>query len=102
MIRRGIKELNDPQDITGRVRRKGGGRRKKIDEYPELLPIIKQIVDRETYGDPESYLRWVNMSTRNIRDILAREYNINISHHTVYRILRYKLGYSLQANVKKS
>ena len=99
-IRRGIKELNNPQDIAGGVRRKGGGRKKKIHEYRDLLPTIQKIVDRETCGDPESYLKWVNMSSRSVRDILSKEYNINISHNTVYKILRNELGYSLQANVK--
>lgn len=100
-IRKGIKELEAQSPVAEeprRIRRPGGGRRKKIEEDPTLLEDLEALVEPGTRGDPESPLRWTVKSLRG----LARELKAighSVSYGTVRRLLK-KLGYSLQANRK--
>ena len=99
-IRKGIKEINSKTDIkkAGRLRNKGGGRKKIIEKQPEVKKDIENILEENTAGDPMSKLKWTNKSTYSI----AKELNfkgINISEDTSGRIIK-QLGYSLQANIK--
>lgn len=95
-IMTGIKELDEP--ITERIRKKGGGRRKKVDEYPTLRKELVDRVDSSTRGDPESAMRWCSKSTRNLAaDLKKNDYNV--SHVVVADTLK-ALDYSLQANKK--
>ena len=64
-IRKGISELGKLSKFkeNGRLRRKGGGRKKIIEKNPEIERIIENILEENTVGDPMSKLRWTNKST---------------------------------------
>ena len=97
-IKHGISELkgeSSSNEQEGRVRRKGGGRKKLEDIDSNLLKELEALVSPETRGDPESPLRWTTKSTRN----LAKELNkkgFSVSHEKVAQLLK-GLDYSLQS-----
>jgi len=99
-IRKGIKEIKSKTDIkkTGRLRNKGGGRKKIIEKNPEVKKDIENILEENTAGDPMSKLKWTNKSTYTIAKELTSK-GKNISEDTTGRIIK-QLGYSLQANSK--
>lgn len=103
-IGKGIRELRcgdlGAVDESGarRVRRPGGGRKRKEEEDPDLLSDLESLVEPETRGDPMSPLRWTCKSLRRLADELVAMGH-NIGFRTVSRLLK-KLGYRLQANKK--
>jgi hypothetical protein len=98
-ISRGKRELESGNmELTGRVRAKGGGRKKAEAVDPGLVDALDELIDPETRGDPESPLRWTTKSTRNLASELT-EKGHKISHPVVGKILRW-LGYSLQGTRK--
>src|SRR4051812_42113454 len=54
-IERGLNELDElPHDpAAGRVRRPGGGRKKKIEVEPELEENLQSLLEVRTAGDPD-------------------------------------------------
>lgn len=101
-IRKGVHEVGNSSisklKTEGRLRRKGGGRKKIVLKDPDVKKKIDNILEETTAGDPMSALKWTNKSTYTI----ARELSLhgkNISADTVQRIVRQQ-GYSLQSNVK--
>lgn len=82
-----------------RVRAKGGGRNLKIQEWPDLLEQIDNLIQPFTKGDPMSPLRWTSKSTYRISEELGQR-NYRVSPATVGSILK-KQGYSLQLNRKE-
>lgn len=96
---RAIEAGEAPQLPANRSRRKGGGRKKVTEKYPQLLPTLKQLVEDTTRGDPESPLLWTARSQRNLVEALKEE-GYSISKHTLANLLQ-DLGYSLQGNKKK-
>ena len=63
LIQRGIKELEEqaflePDSGAGRIRRSGAGPKPLTKKYPKLLLDLESLVERETWGDPMSPLRW--------------------------------------------
>ena len=103
-IGKGIRELKAREKKPAkpgearRVRRSGGGRKKKVDEDPNLQADLERLVDPVTRGDPESPLRWTCKSLRRLAAELAA-LGHKVSYRTVGRLLK-SLGYSLQANRK--
>ena len=98
-INRGIAELRTARnDIGGMIRRPGGGRKSAVQRQPDLLQEIERVVEGAVRGDPESPLRWVSRSQRNIVGVL-RQRGCRVSQKLVAGLLR-KLGYSCQANRK--
>jgi len=97
---KGMKELKSGKPLCpeGRVRRKGGGRKKIVEQHPETQTIVAGIMDETTVGDPMSLLKWTSKSTYQIRDQL-QTLGYSISEDTVGRMLK-DMEYSLQANVK--
>jgi Rhodopirellula transposase DDE domain len=97
---KGIKELKSKKNLCegGRIRQPGGGRKKIEEKAPEILKILKEIMDETTAGDPMGLLKWTSKSTYKIRDQL-KGMGYSISEDTVGRRLK-EMGYSLQANVK--
>ncbi len=67
---------------------------------PTLLADLQALVESTTRGDPESPLRWIARSQRNLVAAL-----VTLGHRTsmklVARLLKDDLGYSLQANRKR-
>ena len=93
------KEERTPVVEIRRVRRNGGGRKKKVERDPRLLSDLESLVEPATRGDPESTLRWTVKSLRR----LSQELGVmghSASRNIVSRMLR-SLGYSLQANSKQ-
>ena len=81
-----------------RIRRPGGGRRRAIENDPELLKALESLVEPVTRGDPESPLRWTCKSTYRLAEELTQQ-DHPIGPRTVAMLL-HESGYSLQANRK--
>ena len=98
-IARGLQEIerNDPVE-TGRVRRPGGGRKRKREQDSTLLSDPKRLVAPATRGDPKRVLRWTSKSLRHLSQALQAEGH-SVCPHVIADCLR-ELGYSLQANRK--
>ena len=99
VIRQGIAELKDPVSLApGRIRRKGGGRKKAVDKDASLKSDLQDLLEATTRGDPEAPLRWTCKSVRQLTVELTRMKH-RVSHQVVADLL-HALGYSLQANSK--
>jgi hypothetical protein len=98
-IRRAIVELQGESNLLGpRVRRPGGGRKRAVALQPGLLAALEALIEDAIRGDPETPLRWVTRSQRQIaRALLSRGFQV--SQKLVGLLLR-ELGYSCQANRK--
>jgi hypothetical protein len=98
-IGRGLKEIDQQAgDLSGRVRRKGGGRKSLSDEQPNLLTDLQQLVEPITLGDPERALYWVSKSLAKLAVVL-RGMGHKVGPTTVGLLLK-KLGFSRQGNFK--
>jgi hypothetical protein len=91
----------EPRAAPGpqRIRRAGGGRKRTTSKDPDLEGHLERLVEATTRGDPMSPLRWTCKSVRRLADEL-RAGGHTVSHQLVAELL-VKLGYSLQANVKR-
>jgi transposase len=97
---RGIAEIRTaPKSTRGqRIRRKGAGRKRTVDQDATLKRDLEALVEPVTRGDPESPLRWTCKSVRQLATELKRT-----GHHTSHRMvaeLLHAMDYSLQANRK--
>ena len=70
-IGRGLKDLKDPASLTGKVRRKGAGRRKLTAKDPTLLSDLERLLEPATMGDPMRPLRWVSKSHEKLATALC-------------------------------
>jgi hypothetical protein len=82
----------------GRVRKEGGGRKKKVFQDPTLADDLKSLVEPATRGDPTQSLLWTTRSLRNLVKGLAKKGH-EVCPTVVGNLLR-DMGYSLQANSK--
>jgi hypothetical protein len=82
----------------GRVRKPGGGRKRKSSEDPTLVVDLKRLVEPATRGDPMQPLLWTTRSLRNLVNALAVKGH-KVCPTVVGNLLR-DMGYSLQANSK--
>jgi hypothetical protein len=98
-IRRAIAELQGGANPIGsRVRRPGGGRKRAVALQPGLPAALEALVEDAIRGDPETPLRWVSRSQRQIaRALLGRGFRA--SQKLVGRLLR-ELGCSGRADRK--
>ena len=98
-IYHGLSDIHDTVSApAGRIRKEGGGRKKKASEDPTLVADLKRLVEPTTRGDPMQPLLWTIRSLRNLANELA-----NLGHKvcpTVVGDLLRSMGYSLQANSK--
>lgn len=84
---------------TGRIRRKGGGRKKITEKYPEILQIMKEIADSPCRDISElSSARTCRSSYEIAEELKNRGYDI--SQKSVYTILTEELGYNLRSDRK--
>ena len=102
-IRRGVAELLDRKAhpralVDSRIRRPGGGRKRLIENDPDMQSALEGLVDSATRGDPESPLRWTCKSTTQLAQALTLQGHA-LSPRTVGRLLN-EAGYSLQGNRK--
>jgi transposase len=82
-----------------KIRRQGAGPKNVEQLVPNIQEKILNIVDANTYGDPEKILSWTTESLRKISEELLIKYNISLSYPTVGKILS-NMGYSQQTNRK--
>ena len=97
-VARGVHELEGDPEPQDRVRAPGGGRKKLVENDPDLAVQLQALVDPVTRGDPMSLLMWTTKSTRHLADALTTMGHA-VSDRTVARMLR-TLGFSLQSNTK--
>lgn len=98
-IYHGLSDIRDNFSAPpGRIRKPGGGRKKKSSEDPTLLVDLKRLVEPATRGDPMQPLLWTTRSLRNLVSGLATKGH-KVSPTVVGDLLR-GMGYSLQANSK--
>lgn len=95
-IHKGLLELDE--DLQGKVRTPGAGRKPATETQPELLAALDALVDPDSRGDPMSPLRWTNKSTRSLARALQGQ-GFAVSHQLV-RTLLLEMSYRLQGNRK--
>ncbi len=100
-VARGMREVRHPQIVeVERVRRPGGGRKRKADTDPELRSDLERLISPETRGDPQSPLRWTSKSTRKLaKELNEMKAGRSVSSRLVGDLL-HEMGYSLQATRK--
>ena len=98
-INKGIVELETEKENkeTQPIRKKGGGRKKKITD--EVWNEIQQFVEPHTRGEPESALQWVSKSLRNIESALRASSEVRASYRIIGEALKTH-GFSLQSTRK--
>lgn len=98
-IGRGLKDLAaaDPLD-TGRVRRAGGGGKRRVAQDPTLLSDLLALVEPDARGDPMSPLRWTCKSLSQLARALTAQGH-RVGRTLVGELLRGQ-KFSLQANRK--
>src|SRR5215470_936445 len=73
-IYHGLSDIrNNAAAAPGRIRRPGGGRKKKTSTDPTLLKDLKALVEPTTRGDPMRPLLWTCRSLRNLVRELAKQ-----------------------------
>jgi hypothetical protein len=102
-IRKGLSELDAGEvfasvEVSTRLRRPGGGRKRLIETDPALGVELDRLVAPLTRGDPESPLRWTCKSTSHLARELS-EQGHTVSARSVAQLLN-TAGYSLQGNRK--
>jgi len=102
-IRKGLAELarrqSDPAaEVTTRLRKLGGGRKRLSETDPQLGEELDRLVDPLTRGDPQSPLRWTCKSTSHLAQELSRQGH-PVSARSIAQLLN-EAGYSLQGNRK--
>jgi Rhodopirellula transposase DDE domain len=80
------------------IRRPGGGRKRLTHAQPQLLEALDALVEPTARGDPDSPLRWVCKSTRNLVVELHSQ-GFEIERQKVWELLS-AMGYSMQSNRK--
>ena len=72
---------------TGRIRRKGAGRKSVLPQHPEWVQAVVEIIEPHTAGLPQDEdVVWVSLSVTQIKNDLAKE-GYNISRYFVRQIL---------------
>ena len=98
LIELAVREENPDEPLSTRLRREGGGRKRRSEADPGLIGTLGRLVDPTTRGDPMSPLRWTCKSTSNLAEELTRQGH-PVSPRTVGRLLSAD-GFSLQSNRK--
>lgn len=98
-VARGVKDAENSQRLeSGRIRKKGGGRKRRVETDITLRKDLEDLLEPHTRGDPESPLRWTSKSVRKLA-IELKKMGHKTSHSMVASLLR-EMDYSLQANRK--
>lgn len=98
-ISRGKAEVKDGNmGSPSRIRKTGGGRKRLIKKYPNIVRDLDIMIDPLTRGDPENPLRWTCKSTYKLAEALQAKGH-QVSQKTVYTLLQ-EMGYSMQSNRK--
>jgi transposase len=99
-ISQGIAELDNPagREPKSRIRKPGGGRKRKVDKDPELIRALESLIISRSR--PETYrpLEWTCKGVRRLADELKSDGH-SASHQLVSDLLK-ELGFSLLGNPK--
>lgn len=87
-------------NISERIRKPGGGRKKKREQDSNLVEAIESQIEPTLRGDPETPLKWTCKSVRKLEQAL-RKSGHSVSYRTVATIL-HELDYHLQGNRKSA
>jgi hypothetical protein len=99
-VRRGLRELEDPEPLqAGRVRKPGAGRKRVEDGDPLVLEDLRKLVEGDARGDPQRPLLWTAKSLRTLAAELSGSGH-QIGKDAVGGLLKSKLGFSLQSTRK--
>jgi hypothetical protein len=97
-IGRGLKDLDDPGGLCGKVRRPGSGRHALTVADPTLLEDLGRLLDPATMGDPMRPLLWVSKSHAKLTAALCGMGH-QIGKSSIPKLLGV-LGYRRQVNRK--
>ena len=97
-IGRGLKDLDDPDGLSGEVRRPGSGRHALTATDPTLLDDLRRLVEPATMGDPMRPLLWVSKSHAKLAAALC-EIGHQIGKSSIPKLLGI-VGYRRQVNRK--
>ncbi|GHV24207.1 transposase [Clostridia bacterium] len=98
-IRKGKREIENPIAFEeDRIRRHGGGRKPIEISQKGVAHEVHALADCNTYGDPESTVKWTTNSTQKMAEVLNQK-GYKIGAKSVAKILK-NAGYSLQSNKK--
>ena len=95
-ITHGIEELERGTVVEGRIRHKGGGRKKITKRYPEIKQELSLLTHAK--GDPMKRLLWTTKSIVKLSEELQKKH-YTLHPVTVMHIL-HQMGYSLKPNKK--
>ncbi len=98
-VQTGTREVDAGVGVTGRIRRVGAGRPRLVDQDPELVVVLDELVEPTSRGHPMSPLRWTCLSTYQLADALTGMGH-PVSSATVAGLL-HELHYSLQGTAKQ-
>ena len=90
-IRRGLHELANPATLpaAGRIRHPGGGRKRLLDQAPELDGQFEQVLQAHTAGDPmKGAIRWTNLTAGQIVAQLSTAHGQPVGVHGVKQLLK--------------
>jgi len=87
-IRQGQRDLEDlPEGPSSRVRKPGGGRKRKLDRYPKIDADFRTALVEHTAGSPtDESLIWTNLTKTEIVDLM-QDCGSYISVHIVDQLL---------------
>ena len=96
-LKRAIDELNNPELFatlpTVKQRRSGGGRKKKIDHYPDSQAQLHALIDKHKAGSPtQPNLYWIHLKPKEIAALYFAQYGVQFSNGFIKRELL-ALGY---------
>ena len=101
-IRQGLVELDAAKDAAeGRIRKKGGGRKRKLDLAPEISTLFHDVIREHTAGSPQHDIRWTNLRQPEIAKRISAA-GIAVSCRIVRQLLKKHGFVSRQAQKKKS
>ena len=88
-IRRGIADLQDePVMIDERIRQRGGGRKRALDEIEGIDEAFFRVIEGHTAGSPmDESIKWTHLTRQQIADRLLEEEGISVSVTVVDQLL---------------
>ena len=89
-IHAGMKELDRlPEDKrTQRIRKPGGGRKPYYETHPDIDEQFLTVLQEHTAGEPmRDDVRWTNLKPREIKELLAEQYQVQVSEPVIRKLL---------------